>query len=129
MARKKGRRGRKGSSGFFGTSRSFSDMAKGAAIAAIVEPIADQFIASFAPSIPRIANVQPDDLIKVGIGLFVGKQKGVVGQTARFLGLFGVRNIVKQFVGGQITQFTAGATAPPATRPPVASGRPGAAFR
>jgi len=106
-------------------------MAKGAAIAAVVEPIADQFISSFAPSIPRIANIQPDDLVKVGVGLFVGKQKGVVGQTARFLGLFGVRNIVKQLAGGTLTQFTSGLTPQTNGAPaaPAPAAQPGAAFQ
>jgi hypothetical protein len=130
MPRKKRRRTRKGTFGF-GGSRTFSDMAKGAAIATIVEPFADQFIASFAPSIPRVGNIQPDDMVKVGIGYFLGKKKGLLGSTARFIGLFGVRNIVKQLTAGGFGIFAPRqpATTPTPTQTPVQVSVPGAQFR
>lgn len=112
MARKRRGRRRKG---VFGGG-SFPKMAQSAAIAAVIEPVADQFIASFAPQIPTVGSVQSDDLVKVGIGYFLGKRSGMVGSTARFIGLFGVRNIVKQLVGGGLSLTAPVATTPATTQ-------------
>jgi len=92
MAKKK-KRSRRRSNSFGSVTKMFTPTI----IAAVTEPFVDQ-LASQIP-IPTIGGIQSDDLVKVAAGYLLGKKSGVVGQTARMYGIFGLRNIVKQFVG------------------------------
>jgi hypothetical protein len=67
-------------------------------LASFVEPLIDQY-AGMLP-IPAIGGIQSDDIAKVIIGLYGGKKGGMIGNTASYVGIFGLRNIVKQLMGG-----------------------------
>lgn len=66
-------------------------------VATVVEPIIDSY-ANQLP-IPNLAGIQADDIAKVAIGLYLGKKGGLMGNTAKMLGIFGVKNIIGGFTG------------------------------
>jgi hypothetical protein len=97
MAKKKKRsRSRRGSASFSSVQKLLTPVA----IAAVTEPFVDQLAAQLP--IPAIAGLQSDDLVKVALGYFVGKKGGMIGSTAKMYAVFGMRNIVKQLIGGAI---------------------------
>lgn len=74
-------------------------------VASVAEPLLDSYARTLP--IPTIAGIQPDDMVKVALGYYFGKKGGLMGNTAKMLGIFGLRNIIAQFAGramGQVTQ-------------------------
>lgn len=67
------------------------------AVASVAEPMIDSY-AKMLP-IPTIGNFEADDMVKVAIGWYLGKKGGVMGNTAKMIGIFGLRNLVRQGLG------------------------------
>lgn len=82
------------------------------AAATFIEPTVDQLVNQFAGSLNiNFAGIQIDDIAKVGIGLYFGKKGGIMGNTAKMIGIFAMRNIVSGFVGGGLGNIFGGAGA------------------
>lgn len=69
--------------------------------ATIAEPILDSYLNQLP--IPQVGPLQSDDLAKVAIGWYLGKKGGVMGNTAKMLGIFGMRNMIAQVMGGVLS--------------------------
>ena len=65
--------------------------------ASIAEPFVDN-VAGQLP-IPTIMGVQPDDAVKVALAWYFKNKGGIGGNTVKMMGIFGLRNIVKQLMG------------------------------
>ena len=93
VTRKAKRSYRKRSSGSF----NIKNLLLPIGVATVAEPIIDRY-AQMLP-VPKIANLETDDMVKVAIGYYLGKKGGMMGNTAKMLGIFGLRNLVSQGLG------------------------------
>lgn len=104
MARRKSRtrrvyvkarkRARRGSSGSFNIQKLLVPIG----VATVAEPILDSYLKQLP--VPQIGPVETDDLAKIAIGWYLGKKGGMMGNTAKMLGIFGLRNAIAQAMGG-----------------------------
>lgn len=72
--------------------------------ATVAEPILDSYLAQLP--IAKIGPVDTDDIAKIAIGLYLGKKGGMVGNTAKMLGIFGTRNAIAQVMGNVMGSST-----------------------
>jgi hypothetical protein len=73
----------------------------------------DNLITQFAGNLnlPLPGNIRAQDLAKVGLGYFLGRRGGMVGDVAKMYAIFGARNIVAGFTSGLgLGATTAGST-------------------
>ncbi len=66
--------------------------------ATVAEPFVDN-LAKQLP-IPRVAGIEPDDMVKVALAWYFKSKGGVAGNTIKMMGIFGMRNIVSQLMRG-----------------------------
>lgn len=96
---RKARRARR----YGGGSFSLQKLAIPIGAATIIEPIIDSYANQIMPS---VAGIGSDDIIKVVAGWYLGKKGGMMGNTAKMLGIFGLRNIIAGFAGTALTGTT-----------------------
>lgn len=80
--------------------RSYSNMTQmivGAGLAAVAEPFLDQLVTRF---VPQASNL--DDVIKLGLGFWLGKRSGIVGNAARALAIISAARLVQNLVAGHL---------------------------
>lgn len=77
-------------------------------IATFAEPLIDNY-AKMLP-IPTIGNFEADDMVKVAVGWYLGKKGGVMGNTAKMIGIFGLRNLMRQGLGNVLSGQTQAAS-------------------
>lgn len=87
---------RRGSSGSFNLQKLLVPVG----VATFAEPIVDSYLKTLP--IPSIGPVETDDLAKIAIGWYLGKNGGMMGNTAKMLGIFGLRNAIAQVMGGAL---------------------------
>lgn len=98
-SRKRGRRSYGG--GGFNLKSEFVPIA----VAAVSEPIVDQYLNQFLGGLGiPMAGLQIDDVAKVGIAYMMKNKKGMLGKVVKYYGIFGARNIVQQMTGGMFAQ-------------------------
>jgi len=116
MARKKARivyrtrkaKTRRKKSGMFGSGLMNDLVPLG--IATVSEPILDTYARQLP--LPSIMGIGSDDLVKLGVGIYLGKKGGMIGKVAKYYGIFGARNIIQglagNVLGGQQPQANSG---------------------
>lgn len=89
----KARRARRSGSGSFSLQKLILPIGA----ATVAEPILDTYLKQLP--IPKIGPVETDDLAKIAIGWYFGKKGGMIGNVAKMLGIFGMRNTIAGVTG------------------------------
>lgn len=87
-----------------GGQMSLQKLAMPIIVASIAEPFVDNLAARLP--IPTIGGIQPDDVVKVAAAWYFKKKGGLMGNTIKMMGIFGLRNIVSQFMSGGLSSLT-----------------------